>query len=58
MPASRILHIIATDSYRDGEIIVRLADGTSAVFASEELEKLRPRQKDMMDDRRSPVTAA
>jgi hypothetical protein len=46
MPASRILHIVDTDSYREGEIVVRFADGTSAVYLSEELEKLRPRRKD------------
>lgn len=52
MPASRILHIVATDNYRDGEIVVRFADGTSAIYLSEELEKLRPRRKDLSDERR------
>ncbi len=52
MPASRVLHIVATDSYRDGEIVVRFADGTTAIYQSEELEKLRPRRKDMTEERR------
>jgi hypothetical protein len=52
MPASRILHIVATDSYREGEIVVRFADGTSAIYQSEELEKLRLRRKDVTEERR------
>jgi hypothetical protein len=52
MPASRILHIVDTDSSRDGEIVVRFADGTSAVYLSEELEKLRPHRKDDSEENR------
>jgi hypothetical protein len=58
MPAGRVLHIIATDFSRDGEVVARFADGTFAVFQSEELEKLRPRRKDSGDERRSPEVAA
>jgi hypothetical protein len=52
MPASRVLHIVDTDNHQDDEIVVRFADGSSAIYHSEELEKLRPRRKDATEERR------
>jgi hypothetical protein len=46
MPA-RLLHIIQTDYVRDGEMLVKFSDGTSAIYETEELEKLRPRRKEL-----------
>ena len=47
MSTSRVLHILTTDQLNEGEILARLSDGTTAVFESSELEKLRPRRKEI-----------
>jgi len=52
MPATRLLHIINTDRFHEDEILVRFSDGTTAIYESEELEKLRPRRKDLSEERR------
>ncbi len=49
MPATRLLHIVHTDHVRDGETLVKFADGTSAIYETEELEKLRPRRKQVFE---------
>ena len=52
MPAAKLLHILSTDALDANEILVRFSDGTTAVYESAELEKLRPRRKDIYDERR------
>ena len=46
MSTPKLLHILSTDQLGEGEILARLADGTTAVFEWSELEKLRPRRKE------------
>jgi hypothetical protein len=43
--ARKPLHIIATDSLRGNEVLVRFSDGSAAIYEAEELEKLRPTPK-------------
>jgi len=52
MSAMRLLHILSTDHLDEDEVLVRFADGTTAVYESAELEKLRPRQKEVVEERR------
>jgi hypothetical protein len=52
MSAMRLLHILTTDRLDENEVLVRFADGTTAVFESSELEKLRPRRKEAVEERR------
>ncbi len=51
MPA-KLLHILSTDQLEENEILVRFSDGSTAVYESAELEKLRPRRKEIIDERR------
>ena len=43
--ARKPLHIVATDSLPGDEVLVRFSDGSAAIYAAEELEKLRPTPK-------------
>lgn len=52
MSAAKLLHILTTDELDANEILVRFSDGTTAVYESAELEKLRPRRKESYDERR------
>ena len=52
MSTTRLLHILSTDQLNEGEILARLSDGTTAVFESSELEKLRPRRKEALVERK------
>jgi len=52
MSAMKLLHILTTDRLDEDEVLVRFSDGTTAVFESAELEKLRPRRKEGMEERR------
>ena len=38
----RLLHILSTSPLTGGEMLVHFADGSSAIYEIEELEKLRP----------------
>ena len=42
---SRLLLIVSTSLLADDDVLVNFADGTSAIYAMEELEKLRPTAK-------------
>lgn len=48
MSARKTLHIISTSFLEDGEVLVRFADGTAAIYEAEELEKLRPAPKHIL----------
>jgi hypothetical protein len=50
--AMSALLILTTDRLDENEVLVRFADGTTAVFESAELEKLRPRRKEVIEERR------
>ena len=52
MSTTNLLHILTTDQLGEGEILVRFSDGTTAVFDCAELEKLRPRRKEMPIERK------
>jgi hypothetical protein len=52
MKVRKLLHILATDSLGEREVLVRFSDGTTAVYEREELEKLRPRSKPYSDEYR------
>jgi len=41
----RLLHIVSTSPLADDEVLVNFADGSSAIYEMEELEKLRPTAK-------------
>ena len=40
-----LFHILSTSALEGSEMLVTFADGTSAVYDAEELEKLRPTPK-------------
>jgi len=40
-----LFHILSTSALEDSEMLVTFADGSSAVYDAEELEKLRPTPK-------------
>ena len=40
-----LFHILSTSALEGSEMLVTFADGTSAVYDAEELEKLRPKPK-------------
>jgi hypothetical protein len=50
--AMSALLILTTDRLDENEVLVRFADGTTAVYESAELEKLRPRRKEAIQERR------
>ena len=52
MSTNNLLHILTTDQLDKDEVLVRFADGTTAVFESAELEKLRPRRKEISAERK------
>ena len=52
MLTSNLLHILSTDYLAGDEVLVRLSDGTTAVFELDELEKLRPHRKEIVHDRK------
>jgi hypothetical protein len=52
MSAMRLLHILSTDHLDKDEVLVRFADGTTAVYESAELEKLRPKPKEVAAEER------
>ncbi len=52
MSATKLLHILSTDVLDEDEVLVRFSDGTTAVYESAEFEKLRPRRKEVFDERR------
>jgi hypothetical protein len=43
------LHIITTTFLDGNEVLVKFSDGTAAVFEAEELEKLRPAPKRVLE---------
>ena len=45
MSSRRPLHIVSTQFLKDNEVLVCFSDGTSAIYAADELEKLRPSPK-------------
>lgn len=48
----KTLHIVQT-SFLDGdEVLVRFSDGSAAIYEAEELEKLRPAPKQMVEEQR------
>ena len=47
MSTTKLLHILTTAPLDDDDILVRFSDGTTAVYESSELEKLRPRRKEI-----------
>ena len=55
MAATRLLHILKTAFVGEGEVLVQFSDGSTAIYDGEELEKLRPRQKDMSQRMSRPV---
>jgi hypothetical protein len=52
MSTTNVLHILTTDQLDEGEVLVRFSDGTTAVFEGAELEKLRPRRKEISAERK------
>lgn len=52
MPATKLLHILTTDQLDENEVLVRFSDGTTAVYESAELENLRPRRKEIVQQRK------
>jgi hypothetical protein len=52
MSTTKLLHILTTDRLDENEVLVRFSDGTTAVFESSELEKLRPRPKEIDQERK------
>jgi hypothetical protein len=48
-----LFHILSTSALEGSEMLVTFADGSSAVYDAEELEKLRPTPKRVM-----PATGA
>ncbi len=44
---SSLFHILSTSTLEGSEMLVTFADGSSAVYDAEELEKLRPTPKRM-----------
>jgi hypothetical protein len=52
MSTIHLLHILTTDKLGEDEVLVRFSDGTTAVYESEELEKLRPRRKEISTERK------
>lgn len=52
MSTTNLLHIVTTDYLAEDEVLVRFSDGTTAVFEMDELEKLRPRRKEIVEDRK------
>ncbi len=52
MSTTKLLHILTTDQLGEDDVLVRFSDGTTAVFESAELEKLRPRRKEMPAERK------
>ena len=49
----RLLHILSTSSLTGNDVLVTFADGSSAIYEMDELEKLRPTPKQIF-----PATAA
>ena len=52
MPTATLLHILTTDYLVDDQVLVRFSNGTTAIYEMDELEKLRPRPKQVIDERR------
>jgi len=52
MSTTKLLHILTTDRLDGDEVLVQFSDGTTAVFESSELEKLRPRRKEITEERK------
>jgi hypothetical protein len=50
MSQCKPLHIITTSFLDGNEVLVGFSDGTSAIYAEEELEKLRPVAKCAVPD--------
>jgi hypothetical protein len=50
MSTRKPLHIITTSFLDGNEVLVGFSDGTSAIYAEEELEKLRPVAKFIAPD--------
>ncbi len=53
MSTMRLLHIVSTDYLAEDEMLVRFSDGSTAVFEGAELEKLRPRRKEIVEERKT-----
>lgn len=48
----KTLHIVQTSALDGDEVLVNFSDGTAAIYAAEELEKLRPAPKQVVEERR------
>jgi hypothetical protein len=46
--ARKALHIVTTSFLEGNEVLVSFSDGTSAIYEAEELEKLRPKPKQVL----------
>jgi hypothetical protein len=46
--ARKALHIVTTSFLEGNEVLVSFSDGTSAIYEAEELEKLRPKPKQIL----------
>ena len=44
----KTLHIVTTIFLQHDEVLVRISDGTAAIYEAKELENLRPRVKQML----------
>jgi len=52
MPTATLLHILTTVYLAEDEVLVRFSDGTTAIYEMDELEKLRPRPKQIVHERK------
>ena len=57
MSTRKPLHIITTSFLEGNEVLVCFSDGTAAIFEAEELEKLRPAPKQVLQGWPSIVRA-
>jgi hypothetical protein len=55
MSSRKTLHIIETSILDGNEVLVNFSDGTAAIYEMDELEKLRPAPKKIVEDRRVPA---
>ena len=46
-PQPKPFHILSTTFLKGNEVLVNFSDGSAAIFEAEELEKLRPKPKQM-----------
>jgi len=49
----KTLHIVHTSFLEGDEVLVRFSDGSAAIYEMDELEKLRPAPKEILDERRA-----